>query len=160
MKDPVVQAERMERLHKIKELTQKVHANKDRIRRNIETIDRAGEDNKAAAIELAADTSNLNDLAGRVGLMPTQSTDKLIDALVGLLVELPAYGTPAAVPAPNPFTGVANASGKQLDAIGAGFACSRSMGESDSAYRARVHSAITKRLPLMPEHDADGNRLY
>lgn len=53
--DPIVENERFERLGKIRELAQRVHANRDRIERNGRTIEQAAKDNETAKIELESD---------------------------------------------------------------------------------------------------------
>jgi uncharacterized protein (DUF2126 family) len=139
MKDPIVEAERMERLAEVHRLASRVHANRDRIERNGAEIERRARDTETAKIELDADRIALHDVAAKLGLAPSRVKEHMTDALVGLLVELPMR---SAAPTHN----IDNAIGDQLDEIGRAHKCLRYATESDVAYRARIKASI----PPMP----------
>lgn len=103
VKDPIVEKERLDRMHLVRNLAQRIHKNQDGIRRNVEAIDRAQAENRALALELESDRVELCDQARKLGIGPTRLDGHLVDSLVGLLVELPMRGQAPASSIPMPL---------------------------------------------------------
>ena len=161
--DPIVQAERMERLRKVQQLASRVYTNRDRIERNKRKIEEAASDNETAKIELESDVQNLREEAEKLGIAPLRMVSHFTDALVSLLVELPLQGaapTPAAsgynakgMPiAPSIFNmDIEFISGAALDKHAARIGVAKNMrleftrgsGESDHNYRERIRALLS-----------------
>lgn len=99
-KDPVVEKERIGRLMKVRTLAGNIHQNRDVVMRAEARIKELEAEIERAEANEEIDVLALLEEAPKLGLtFVKQDRKSLIDALIGLLVELPRMGpAPAALP--------------------------------------------------------------